>query len=258
MGSRVNIRLPSWIWIPPVILVAAFSVSCGGGDDGPAADRAGTSPSVSCDPFLEMSSYRYSVKVKLQESAPSTAASSQATPAPLSALTQALGALFSDFTLDGAYVAPDRSQAILRFQAEELEFRTIGDKSWVRMGAAWQDEKPSDTGLLTPTVICQQVVSEIAPSLNAGASDRQTANGIDTDHYRLDQTGLQRLPPVLGARLPQQYALDLWLARDGNWPVQLQIDSSDVDERGQPVGFRLSMSVRDIADKGISIEPPVP
>ena len=210
-----------------------------------------------------MSSYRYSVKVKLQASAPTQAAASPlsipATPAPLSALTRALTALFSDFTLEGAYVSPDRSQAILRFQGEELEFRTIGDKSWVRMGGAWQDGKSSDTGLLTPMVICQQVVSEIAPSLpSAGGSDRQTTNGVETDHYHLDQTGLQQLPPVLGARLPEKYAFDLWLARDGCWPVQLQIDSADVNERGEPVGFQLSMGVRDIGDQGISVERPVP
>ncbi len=247
--------------MPPVILVAALAVSCAGGDDGPATGGVRSSVSVSCNPIAEMSSYRYSVKVKLQESAPTQAAagaSIQATPAPLSALTQALSALFTDFTLDGAYVSPDRSQAILRFQGEELEFRTIGDKSWVRMGGAWQDGKSSDTGLLTPMVICQQVISEIAASLDGGGSDRQTTNGIETDHYHLDQTGLQQLPSVLGARLPEKYAFDLWLARDGRWPVQLQIDSSDVNERGEPVGFQLSMGVRDIGDKGISVERPVP
>ena len=254
-------RLPWWTWILPVILIAVLAVSCGGGDDGPAT-KARTSVSVACDPIAEMSSYRYSVNVKLQESAATQAAaggaSIPATPAPLSALTQALSALFTDFTLDGAYVSPGRSQAILRFQGEELEFRTIGDKSWVRMGTAWQDAKSSDTGLLTPTVLCQQVISEIAGSLDAGDSDRQTTNGIETDHYHLDQTGLQRLPAGLAARLPQKYALDLWLARDGRWPVHLQIDSADVDERGEPVGFQLSMSVRDAGDKGISVERPVP
>ncbi len=260
MGIRVNIRLHRWTWILPVILIAALAVSCGGGDDGPAT-KARTSVSVACDPIAEMSSYRYSVKVKLQESGATQAAASpsiQVTPAPLSALTQALSALFTDFTLDGAYVSPGRSQAILRFQGEELEFRTIGDKSWVRMGTAWQDAKSSDTGLLTPTMLCQQVISEFAGSLDAGDSDRQRTNGIETDHYHLDQTGLQRLPPALGARLPQKYALDLWLARDGRWPVQLQIDSADVNERGEPVGFQLSMSVRDAGDKGISVERPVP
>ena len=159
---------------------------------------------------------------------------------------------------------PDRSQAILRFQEEELELRAIGDRSWVRVGTTWQAEQ-ADTaglpagqaGLLTPEIICRDIVLEIAPSLGEAESRQETVNGIQTDHYSLDERTLSELPEALGEQLPDSYAVDLWLAQPAHWPAQLRIESSDVNEKGEPLGFSLSMDIRDVNDQGIRIEPPV-
>lgn len=239
--------------------MAALVASCGGGKGASNGKAPGGGVPTSCDAIAEFSSYRYSVALKLQAPGPQTTSPTpgQTAGAPLTAFADALTRLFSDFTLEGAYLAPDRSQAILRFGDEELELRTIGEKSWLRVGAAWQEEQASDDGLLTPLVVCNDIVLQIAPSLANVEAQAETVNGIQTAHYRLDQTSLEQLPQALGGRTPQKYSVDLWLAQPGRWPVQMRIESADVNEKGEPLGFTLSMDVRDLNDQGIRIEPPV-
>jgi hypothetical protein len=241
---------------PLTLLLAGLVLfaSCAGGVGTPRGQGA---VAVSCDGIEKLPAYRYTVKLRLDR--PQAAAQPGAetpTPAPLTALAGALQNLFSDFTLDGAFISPGRSQAILRFEGEELELRLIDKKSWLRAGATWQQDESQDIGFMTPVAVCQEVVTEIAPSLGSVEPAGELLNGIQSSHYRLDETQLQRLPEVLGESLPQHYVVDVWLARDGRWPVALDIESSDVNEKGQPLGFSFTMNIRDIGDRGISIEPP--
>src|SRR3990172_11082516 len=129
----------------PAILTALAALiiwGCTSGDSNPAdrgdGNNGGTSVDASCDAIKEIDSYRYTIALKLQS--PAFEEQAQATPDPLSVFTEALTDLFRDMELEGAYVAPDRSQAVLRFPGQELELRTIGDRSWVRVGGTWQDQ----------------------------------------------------------------------------------------------------------------------
>jgi hypothetical protein len=244
-------------------LAALALTACGSsGDDEDTAqpvEQRVAGVAAKCDPLLQTESYRYTISFQLRaadgETSP-TATDSDGT-APLSDFAAALTTLLSDFTLEGAYRAPDRSQAILRFQNEELELREVGEESWLRIGTTWQEEDLAETALLTPVLVCREIVAEIAPSLGARKLEGQRVNGIVTDHYRLDETDIADLPDVLATGHPDRYTLDLWLAQEGSWPVRLHIQSTEMDETGQPVGFRLTMDIRDVNDPGITIEPPV-
>lgn len=228
--------------------------SCGGGGG---TERGQAAVAVSCDAIGKLESYRYTVKLSLERpEATAQGGGETPSPAPLTALADALQNLFSDFTLDGAFIAPDRSQAILRFEREELELRLIDKNSWLRVGATWQQEESGDIGLMTPVAVCRDVVTEIAPSLGSVDPTEEVVNGVLSSHYRLDETQLQRLPEVLGESLPEHYVVNVWLAQKGRWPVSLDIESADVNEMGQPLGFSFAMSIRDVGDRGISIEPP--
>ncbi len=246
--------MAKWLAIP--VLAAGALAACGG--DGPGTVRR--SVSASCDTIGQIQSYRYQVRLKLQS--PAFESSGGATPAPpLSTFADALNALFSDMKLDGAYVAPDRTQVILTFQNEELELRTIGEMSWVRVGEEWQEQDASeDLSLLTPDIVCEDVVKDLAPSLADVEPVEETVNGIVTEHYRLDQADIKRLPELLGTDretpLPESFQVDAWLALDGGWPVRLNIAAEETDESGKPASIELFMEFRDINDPGISIQPP--
>src|SRR5213593_363661 len=113
------------------IAVAAFLMACAGG--GGASEPL----AVSCANIKALKSYRYTINVKLKVASelPAPTASPQTTT---DAFTAKLNALLSDFTIDGAYIAPDHTTAILRFQKDEVELRAIGSKSWERVGTSWR------------------------------------------------------------------------------------------------------------------------
>ena len=255
----------------PTILTALTALAaltiwaCTGGNSNsanPGGDGSNGRAKVeaSCDAIKEIESYRYTITLKLQS--PAFEQRDQATPDPLSEFTQALTDLFRDMELDGAYVAPDRSQAVLRFPGQELELRTIGDKSWVRFGATWQDQEspPGEDAILTPAAVCADLVEDLAPSLAAGSGEEEPVNGIQTIHYRLDKADLKGLPALLGRSgqegLPSEFGVDVWLERNNGWPVQLEIVAADTGEDGEPISLELSMEFSEVNDPTIEIDPP--
>jgi len=238
-------------------LTATILSGCGGGGGGSEAQAA-----ASCDSIRQIQSYRYTINLKLQSPA-FKMANSTATPAPpLGVFADPLEALFSDLKLEGAYRAPDRTQAVLRFKGELLELREVGGKSWIAVGNSWREQEPGkEETALTPGVVCKDIVDEITPSLADADSERETVNGVEADHYTLNEADLKRLPELLGttgeAGLPEEYQIDVWLAREGRFPVRLQLGAEDKDGQGNPISLNLFMEFRDLNDPGIQIEPPV-
>jgi hypothetical protein len=191
----------------------------------------------------------------MDQPSPTPAADTSApagTPAPLAAFAEALAQLFSDFSLEGAYVAPDRTQAVLNFQDDELELRIIGDEAWVRTGDTWQPDETSAEDVLTPLVLCNEVISEIRASLRPVESDAVDVNGLQAHHYELDPEATQDLPSLLGQDISGGYTVELWLAEEGGWPAQFIVESSN----GGAPAFRLVMSVYDVGDEEIEIVEP--
>jgi hypothetical protein len=259
------LRITLWttaLLVAAVLVAAVLIGACGvgGGGGGGNGDANGGAAAASCDGIQALESYRYRFTIKLQS--PAFEPTSGATPAPpLTAFADTLAALLSDFTIDGAHVAPDRTQAILKFQQDEVEIRAIGNRSWVSVGGAFeQQESSGDAALLTPDVVCRDIVQEIVGSLGEVDSTNETINGIETKHYELNEADLERLPELLGTDpntdLPEKFQVDVWLARDGRWPVRLEIGAEDKDEQGEALGLSVSMEIRDVNDPGISVVEP--
>jgi hypothetical protein len=238
------------------LCLLAVLAACGGRQDASVGERA--VQNESCRSIKEIGSYRYSLSLKVDLREPAGQGVDGATPsAPLSAFADALTALFSDFTLEGAYIPPDRAQAILRFKNEEIELRAIGDITWVRVGTTWTAEETTDAQLLTPVVVCESIVSKILPALSRSSATPQTLRGVQTLHYQLQEGDIEGFAEVLGGSLPERYTVNLWLAAEGNWPVQLEIQSQAPEGDEISTSFELSMAIRDLNDTGIRIEPPV-
>jgi hypothetical protein len=249
-------------------LAAVIILACAGdsgsdkGDGGGDGTTAQLSVETSCDAIQDIDSYRYFISLKLDAPVAEQPVAS-ATANPLSDIAGVLGDLFRDMQLDGAYVAPDRSQVQLRTgAAEELELRTIGDQSWIRVGATWQEQPapPGEDVLLTPASVCRDIVTDLAPSLGSGAGEEIVVEGIETVHYRLNRADLIGLPHLLGRSgqegLPSEFAVDVWLEKEEGWPVRLEVAAANSDEDGQPVSLELFMTFSDIDSDEIEIEPP--
>lgn len=247
-------------------LAAVALWACGGRDSGTGPlDSGGTATprpltvEASCDAVQDIESYRYVFDIK--RDLPDTEPPDDATPEPLSEFAEALANLFSDMDMEGTFVAPDRHEILVRAGGEEMELRTIGDKSWIRVGAIWQEQEPPGEGaLFTLGSLCEELVKDLAPSLAAAAGEGEAVNGIETVHYRLDEADLKELPQLLGRSgeegLPREFGVDVWLERSDGWPVRLEVMASDVGEKEEPLSEEWFIEFSDIDDPSIEIEPP--
>lgn len=241
-------------------LIATLAISLAllsacGDDDGDA------SRFPSCEELRSVDSYRYNLSLALDIPVFGDDDDEPSILDPLTAFGDALTALFSDMQLDGAYVAPDRTQVVLSFQGEELEWRAIGDRSWVRFDDEWQEqESSSNDDILTPEVVCEDIVGDLSVSFDGLGSEEEIVNGVDTYHYTLGRDDIGQLPDLLGGSgiddVPDDLRFDIWLAQDGLWPIKMEFEASDTDDAGLPVAINLSMELRDINDSDVSIEPP--
>jgi hypothetical protein len=250
------------------LTLTAITLSACGGGGGPGTDAPDfidtVTPEpprvqVSCEPVRDIQGYRYVFELK--RDLPQTEEPDQATPNPLSEFADALSDLFSDMEMEGAFVAPDRSEILVRAGGEELELRTIGEESWIRVGATWQEQEPPAEGtLFTLASLCEDLVEDLAPSLAAAAGQAEVLHGIETVHYRLDQADLRALPQLLGRSgeegLPRRFVVDVWLEANDGWPVRLEVAASDVGEEGEPVSEQWFIEFSAIDDPTIEIEPP--
>lgn len=255
------------LWLAAPLLAALLAAACNGGDsgDGQAGDGDGTpdvtSVEASCDAIEEITSYRYFIS--LQFDVPAVEAqNAQGTPDPLSSFASALTELLRDMQLEGAFAAPDESEVLIRSGGEEVQVRTIADKSWIKPpGGAWQEqEPPEDEAVFTPAEVCAELVEDLAPSLSGGSGEEELVNGVETVHYRLDEADLEGLPQLLGRSgeegLPSEFTVDVWLERNDGWPVRLEVAAADTDAEGEPISQELFMEFSDINDPTIDVEPP--
>lgn len=237
-------------------LAAAILVvltACGGSPKG----STGGPAVASCGAINDIAAYRYTIRVKFKSPAfrPTTNEGGI-----VSQINQLLTRLFENAELDGAFIAPDRSSVVLKTKNEELEVRTIGDRSWLRIGSLWQEQaSPGNDVVLSPRSICDNIAGGLAPALEGIEPQEETVNGIESRRYHLDKANLEDLVtlfPAAAGEVPQQFSGDVWLAKDGNWPVRLRLMAATTDEQGKPVSLEMFMEFRDINDPDIEIEPP--
>ena len=104
------------------------------------------------------------------------------------------------------------------------------------------------------------------PDLGGLEAGEETTNGVATLHYHLDETDITRLAEFFGEDVeemwdfegaPEEVTFDLWLARDGHWPVRMEAGASGKDDEGNDVSLSIFMEISDLNDPDIKIEPPV-
>jgi hypothetical protein len=245
-----------------VLGLLALVVACGSG--GRAAEPTPTPElrlATSCGVTEEITSYRYTLRFQID--GPSLSLNGDAgEAAALEQFAQTLVGLLSDMQIEGAFVAPDRSQAILRFQGQEVELRTIGDKSWKRLGNVWQEEADVPVNVtISPTTICSEILPDLEQSLSGSTATPETVNGVATLRYQVDGADLTRIERLFGEKtdkssLPKRFTGDIWLAEESGWPVKLRLSAMGNDEDGESGTLNLDIEFRSINSADIEIAPP--
>jgi len=249
-----------------VLLAAGLLVACGGdGDEKEAAEQqpptaaeattaatpeeggATDEAAAPAEAFADLESYRIEMRFTLE-----------------GGTGDAAEALAMD--LEGAFVAPDRSQAKVSARLGELELEeetiTIGDQTWVKTGDVWvEGEAQFDIGDLSPASLLEDLQPE---QLRVLKPTKETANGVESLRYSIDRKDIESLGNLSSLfgdgegleDLPEDFDIDLWLAEDGGWPVRLTMAAQGVIDGGDEMSLDFSLDITDVNDAGIEIEPP--
>jgi hypothetical protein len=168
--------------------------------------------------------------------------------------------------LEGAFVAPDRSQTNVTAHLGDLELHeetiAVGDRTWVKAGESWVEDEPQfRLGDLSPSAFLE----DFDPGeFRLLTPTEETVNAIPSHRYSIDRAdieSLRGLSALLGGGesledLPEQFNIDLWLARDGGWPVRITMTARGSIDGDEEISLDFSLDVTDANNPIIVIEPP--
>ncbi len=270
----MELRIPlRWLAILFVLLAAGLLAACGGnGDDGevvgdetpdaaapatpeePAATAAiateepgGEAGAAPADALADLESYRVDLRFTLEGT-----------------VTEGAGLLAVD--LEGAFVAPDRTQTRVTARVDELELEeesiTIGGQSWVKVGDDWVEGEPQfEFGDISPSSLLENLSAE---QLRLIKPSKETVNGVESLRYSIgrdDIDALRSVGALFGgdetlADMPEDFDIDLWLAEDGGWPVRITMTAHGMISEGEEIDLDFSMDITDVNDPDVKIEVP--
>jgi hypothetical protein len=222
----------------------------------------------SCEQGANVKSYRYTMKFKMDVPGLTELQgltddyNDEYTDESLDAFGTLFLGLLSDIEVSGAFVAPDRHQSVFKVGGSEfIETRTIGDKSWTRLGFVWEEaDSATDIDSLSPLDMCEGMPAELGALLNSATFSRETIQGINTRHYKFDKNDVQHLSEFVDEtgdlESVDEFLMEMWLAEDNAWLIQLRMMASGRDAEGTQMKFDVSYETRDINSPDIQIEPP--
>lgn len=271
---------------PPAAATSPTAVAPGTPTPTPAAGVSGPS----CQFPEDITSYRYTMEMSMEapELMEDLMEGLEGAGEEEEGLGAALGELFGSFlmaftqgmTVEGAYVAPDRSWDRMTLGGKPFaEVIQIGDRSWFRLGGMdWTEsgaELPSQEEGVTsqvsvtisptsPEALCEISTIDVMSTVEGMEPQKETVNDIKALHYHIDEADLRLLAALFGEgegaeEIPESATgtMDVWLAEDGDWPVRLEAEIRYTDEEGRPITFDVFMEIKDINDPDIEIEPPI-
>lgn len=186
-------------------------------------------------------------------------------------------------TTKGVFVGPDSHSFTYLTQLGEGEAEQrlvmIGEEAWYRSGeGAWEPTTLDDARVVA---LLKVAFSAMHPNFLGGAefnrvrsnvlslpSTEEFVNSIRAYHYKVGAEGRQYLEALQvgedGLRAASDLEWDLWLARDGSWPVRLQATGTvAVDltilqtlELEAPTQWKILIDVSRPNDEDLRIVPP--
>lgn len=267
-----------WVLAPFVAGLLVLTAACGGDDDNDDQSNDGASASggggvvsqelnlaQAATQLMELRSFRFNLSFKLDfdlEGLEDLETSGEDEDEFGAAFAAAFLALFSDISMQGAYVAPDSFDMQMGIAGEDVHYIQIGAEAWVDDGTGWVVTEP-DGGELTPFGDPTEFALDILPDAvlqNADISNEEVG-GVPATKYHFDKASLEAVAAEMGEDTTDfgeidELELDVWLI-EGNIPVKFEVKASGTDADGLDMALEMSFEITDI-NADIEIERPIP
>ncbi len=195
-----------------------------------------------------------------------------------STITADFGGNGFELSAEGAFEGRDRLSCTLNISIAGLEIVQriiiVGEDGWLHEGRGFQTFASTDPEIVDDLDTCpgSPLFWEDFDFSDLGAvrGEPETKNGVASRHISLDD--LLGAAPAFGFS-PEElaavtvHAADVWVARDGGWPLSLHMDFEAPPDffggdfpfqlrPGRTVRATLTVNITDVNDPSISVEPP--
>lgn len=246
-----------WLIGVPLLLLLCLA-ACGGG--GGPAPIPSTGAGV-CDGLKQAERFRYVVNYTIDSPKPNGPIDESAVGSPPFSIPPAADDFSINITNDGSAVLPDSLDYELSVPNTPAA-RTIrvGDRQWIRLGAAWQEQMNPGPLPFHPTNVCDTILSTLGVPAATGAVEQ--VNDTAARHFRLAAVPLDVSSKLFGpqsdmARLLKSYDVDFWIGEDDGRLVKVEAASTATYPSKRELTLKLTLEISSYNDDGIVIQPPV-
>lgn len=109
--------------------------------------------------------------------------------------------------------------------------------------------------------VCNSIFSEL--NLDQAQGEKETVNNVPARRYAFPGTPSgQAMVTMFGPEsdvtiLMPTMNVEVWVAEDGGWPVQMDMQSSGLYASGRELRVHVRVELRDVNNKDIRVEPPL-
>lgn len=246
-------------------LLAMALVACGGGDDVSSPEATEVSHAPTPAALQNLDSFHYVASLTVREK------TLNRTPNEVTISTE------------GDFQQPDRHaftySTVIGDSMIERSAVIVGEEAWVRReGGAWRKVTLDDAELadllsiafssVRPSFLGGEAYDQMIESVRGLTSTEVTVNGVEAFRYAVRSEGLDFLQSFFASEQITQGVSSptwqLWLAKDGSWPVRLfasatvSSDSPVFAELGlrPPTAWEMQIDISLPDDPAVVVEPP--
>jgi hypothetical protein len=169
--------------------------------------------------------------------------------------TSGSGSNTAEFNVRGAWIKPDKAQLEINLSGLELKQTVIGNQQWTTIAGMTQGPEPAQ-GPASELALAPVFVedSNLLENLNEmDCSGTETVNNVSTIVCQADLEDYEALSGDVGGFLDESgirdldsFNLKVWVARDGGYPVRMELDMEGTDTTGGDFTMAVRLNVTDV------------
>lgn len=169
------------------------------------------------------------------------------------------GGVAGEFSVKGAYKAPDRASSTIKIAGQELSNIVIGKEQWLKVGGSWIGPTPADDTAkdnVLAIAFWDEGFQSDGGNISCPDAKTEKLNGVEVRHCTLDAKDIAKLAAATGETADfgdlNNIKIDAWLAKDGDYPVKFEFTGTDKTTK-KPVGVKFELKN---INGDVKIDPP--
>ena len=171
-------------------------------------------------------------------------------------------------TIKGSVVAPDSIAMDFYLAGSDAPVNSmviIGQQAWSKnsVSGQWETVDVAEAEGEISGLLPKDFWGDFPIDKVIGVSSDQgeeTVNGVQARHYQISEAtpdAMAKLAEIFGSadNQPDKFAMDLWRATDGSWPVKATI-SATYPAGSEVTQASVSWEVSDVNSSAVSVQPP--